>query len=284
MKKLFSDTVVSKLRVLPAPVWVLFVYVSFFFANAYQYLIYGEYVALATAEAYAELGYNFNTSAVGIIMALLQPLVSLAVFEIVLGFTYGSVVGRFRANVNRSDYKFRARYLAILINLVVGVLSIGYFFTQTVDGVPTPDISLFAGFSNYLQADNPYYTIQSLSLSYVITSVFCVIFFEDFRVRFVPHQNQAPLFGMFASIYLGVYALVFAYDLLATFVLYTDVTVTTYDIVAYALRGGFTLLSAVGYYLYYRKLKNSSDDGVSFEIIPPDNSSGSEKIFDDFDF
>ena len=287
MKKLFGDNLVSKLRGIPTFVWVFFVYVSFFFANAYEFLLNGEYAALYTASAYAELGYSINTMTIGIVSSLLQPIVSVLLFEIILGITYNSIAGRYRARINRADYKFRARYLVILINLIVGILSIGYFFTQYVDGVLTPNISLFSGFNNAQNAENPYFTIQSNLLPFAVTAAFCVLFFDDFRKRFVPKQNQAALFSTFSMLFVGIYTLVFAFDLLSTFLFYEKVTLQAYQIAAYATKGGLLVLTGIAYFFYYRKLKKEKDDDSSIEFFPPEDhpsDSGSEKIYDDFDF
>lgn len=289
MKKLFGDSVVSKLRVLPPFVWGLFVYVSFFLAGAYEYVLTGAQAGEYVAQAYAQMGYpsTFNTVTIGVFAAIFSPLFSYVIFEFIIAVIFNSVAGRYRCQINKADFKFRIRYLVLIINTIIGILSIGYFFTQKVNGVLTPKFNLFTELSSAETFENAYYSIQSAVLPFAVTAGFCLWFFEDFRKRFVPSRNQAPLFSMFAMIFIGIYVAIFLIGVLQTFLLYSNVSFTKTDILSYSLEGGVLALAIIGYFVYYLKLKkNEKDDGnnnFTFRVVETEEQP-SEKIFDDFNF
>lgn len=284
MKKLFSDSVVAKLRTVPAFGWVFFVFVSFFFSRAYEYLIMGEYVATMYADAYSELGFQINTAFIGIFASLFSAALSTLVFEVIVYFVYGLVVGRYRSNINKKDFAFRVRYFICIVNLLIGVLSIGYFFTQSINGVATPHIRFYGEIVNYRDAENPYYLIQSSTLPFLLTAILSLFFFEDFRKRFVPTRNQAALFVNFSLIFVGVSILLFGVELIQTFLLFKDSDVTTVGVISYSLEGGSYLLVLIAYFLYYRRLKKISNDPDDPITIVPDDSSHHGNIYDDFGF
>ncbi len=284
MKKLFSDSVVSRLRSVPSFVWVIFVIISFFFSRAYEFLLMGEYYAEILAEAYRELGYSTNTVTVGVIFSLVEAAVYAVIFELILAIVYNWAVGRFRCQINRSDFKFRLRYFVILVNLVIGVLSIGYFFTQYENGVLTPNISLFSGKVNLLEAENPYYAIQSSVLPFVAAAIMAIFFFEDFRSRYVPPRNQPQLFTRFGMIFIGINLILFIYRLFQTFLLFKNSTATTPEIIAYSLEAFSYVAVGAAYYLYYRKLKKDSENQIEITIDDSNDKGKKENIYDDFGF
>lgn len=284
MKKLFSDSVVSRLRSVPPFLWVIFVAISFFFSRAYEFLLMGEYYSEILAEAYKELGYSVNTVTVGVTFSVVEALFYTVIFEALIAIVYNWAVGRFRCQINRPDFKFRLRYFVILVNTVIGILSIGYFFTQYENGVLTPDISLFTGKVNLLTAENPYYSIQSAVLPFLVAAVMTIFFFEDFRVRYVPPRNQPQLFTRFGMIFVGINLLIFVYRLFQAFLLVKDpAPATTPETIAYSLEAFSYVAVTVSYYLYYRKLKKDIEN-IRFETEITDDKGKKENIYDDFGF
>lgn len=284
MKKLFSDSVVSKLRVLPSFVWVIFVIISFFFARAYEFLLTGEYYAAVMEEAYKELGYNINPVTAGVMFSIVEAIFYTVIFEILLAIVFNLVVGRFRCQINRSDFKFRLRYFIVIVNLIIGIISIGYFFTQYENGVINPNISLFSGKINILNAENPYYSIQSAVLPFAVSAIFAIFFFEDFRNRYVPPRNQPTLFIRFAMIFVGINVILFVYRIFQNFLFINNPSpATVTEIVAYSLEAFSYVAASVIYYFYYRKLKKELDN-IHFDIPSSDDKNKNENIFDDFGF
>lgn len=287
MKKIFGDTIVSKLRNIPSFVWVILLFASFFFANAYSCLLNGEYFSYETISAYDKISQqtgqdiNLNPIAFGIIFSLAYCAINLVIFEIIIGFVYNTVAGRFRAQINRADFKFRLRYLMILSNVIVGILSIGYFFTQRYGGVYTGKITFFNGSVNLMIADNPYASIQSAILPFTVTTILLGIFYEDFRERYVPRRNQASLFSFGARIYFGVYIALLLISILRDFVLYkTEHTV--YDIVGVCLDATIKIALAVVAFFNAKRLKKISDSDESEIHIHTDD--GNDNIFGDYGF
>lgn len=283
MKKLYSDTVISKLRAVPAVLWVIFLLVSFFFANAYEFLLSAEYYAHSFAEIYKEMGLTVNTITVGILASVFEAAIYLAIFEILIAITYNLAAGRYRCQINRQDFKFRLRYFMIIVNLIIGVLSVGYFFTQRENGVINPHIVLFGDKINILNATNPYYTIQSSVLPFAVAAIMALVFFDDFRTRYVPKRNQTALFSRFAMIFIGINVLLFVWSLFSNFLLIKTTKPTTVaEIIAYSLQAASYVAAAVGYYFYYRKIKKEPD--IEFSINNDNDKGGSDKIYDDFGF
>lgn len=290
MKKLFGDSVVSKLRTVPAFCWVFFVFATFFFAHAYEYLVLGEYSASLYAKLAEQYSFTVNTAFFGIFTSLLSAGMQTLIFEVVVFIVYGLVAGRYRCNINKKDFAFRIRYFMVLVNLLIGILSIGFFFTQRINGVAAPHMTFFGEIVNYIDAENPYYLIQNSFLPFLLTATLAVFFFEDFRKRFVPLKNQTPLFINFALIYVGVSIILFAIDLIRTFVAFRgEAELTLMGKIAYGVEGGSYLLVVVGYVLYYLHLKKITknddthdDDNITFVV---DNATPDDgNIYDDFGF
>ena len=281
MKKIFSDDIVSKLRRMPSPVWVVFVIVSFFFANAYAYLIEGEYIATQLNLIYTEMGVNFNIITIGIVFSILEAALFTTIMEIIISLIYNTVAGRFRAEINRQDFKFRIRYLTIIINIIIGILSIGYFFTQKINGTYSGTIKLFGSIVNLIEAENPYYTIQVSILPFIVTSLLTLVFYDDFRKRYLHGRNQSALFSMFSKIYIGIYLLIFIFDVFSNFLILEEVSYDIYTIIAYCLKGVAIIIVGIFAFLYYKRINKESQNQ-----IPVNNESHNTNtnIFDDFGF
>ncbi len=283
MNKLYSDKVVAKLRAVPVAVWVLLLLVSFYFAHAYELLLTAEYYAFTVGEVYQELGINVNAVTVGVLFSILEAAVYLVVFEILIAITYNLAAGRFRCQINRQDFKFRLRYFMLVLNLIIGVCSVGYFFTQYENGVINPHIVLFGDKVNILTATNPYYSIQNSVLPFTVAAVMALLFFEDFRSRYVPKRNQTALFSRFAMIFIGINVLFFVYQLFSDFLIVKNPNPATVpEIIAYSLEAASYVAASVGYYFYYLKIKKEPD--VEFIINDDNDKGGSDKIYDDFGF
>ena len=283
MKKIFSDEIVSKLRRIPSPVWVICVIFSFFFANAYAYLIEGEYIAIQLNTIYTEMGISFNIVTIGIVFSIIEAAIFTAVSEIIISLIYNTVAGRFRAEINRQDFKFRIRYLIIIINLIIGIFSIGYFFTQKINGIYTGKIELFGSIANIIEAENPYYTIQSSILPFIVTSFLAFIFYDDFRKRYVHGRNQTALFSMFLKIYIGIYVLIFVFDIFSNFLILEEVVYDVYTIIAYCLKGVAIIIVGILSYLYYKRLDKDTKTNINTNVTNESNNSNTN-IFDDFGF
>lgn len=289
MKTLFSDTVVSKLRKIPTFGWVFFVFVSFFFAFCYEYLLIGEYTTSTMFSMYDEVLGEANLlesispvsiASIGVIASLFEAAMATVIFELILILAYNVCVGRFRAQINRPDFKFRIRYAIIIANTIIGILSIGYFFTQKINGEYVGALTLFGDVVNYVQADNPYYTIQSSFLPFAVYTLVFGFFYEDFRKRYVLQRNQAKLFNFVAIIFVGISLVV---SIVSFFVYFGESTSSTINIVASCLEIGTKLLLGVGALLNSRRLKKISDTPV-VNVYDTTNDHVQKNIFDDFGF
>ena len=286
MKKLFSDNVVSRLRVLPSAVWVLFTFMTFFFSRAYELLVTGEYVMSLYVDILVEAGLSAKAGVVyGVFVSIGSALIETLIFELILHIAYGVLAGRYRAEINKSDFKFRLRYLMIVINLVIGILAIGYFFTQTVNGVHVPQFSLYKnGFVNLVDAENPYYLVQDACMPILVVTLLVMAFYEDFRKRYVPKRNQAKLFAWYGILYVGVEVILYVINLVRA-LLQANVTFGLYDILSYSLEAGAFVLIGVVYFFYWRKLKKEEDIIEPTITFPDEDSGGTDgNIFNDFGF
>lgn len=281
MKVLFSDNTVSKIRRIPSPIWVVFVIISFFFANAYIYLLEGEYMANQVCAIYAEMGLNVNNVTMGILVVLLESALSAIIAEVIIAIVYNVAASRHNISLNRQDFKFRLRYMLIISNLIIGILSIGYFFTQAKNNVYTGTITLFKDTVNMLEFTNPYYNIQSSVLPFIVYSLVLFAFYDDFKTRYVAPRNQANLFANAVKIFIGINLLLFLWNVFQNFLIIENQEQDIYIIIAYCLKGVSIIAISILAYFYYKKLKKISDE----QIFATENTSNhKDNIYDDFGF
>lgn len=281
MKALFSDNVVSKIRRIPSSVWIVFLIISFFFANAYSYILEGEAMAKQLCTIYAEMGTNVNNVTIGVLIIIFASALGAVIAEIAIALVYRFAISRHYVSINSQDFKFRIRYMLIISNLIIGVLSIGYFFTQTADNVYTGSISLFKDKVNLLEFKNPYFSIQNTVLPFIVYSIMLFVFYDDFKSRYVDPRNQANLFANTLKLFVGIYLLSFVFSLFNSFLLVDNQPQDVYTIIAYCLKGVSIMAISVVAYLYYKKLKRISDE----QIFTTENSSNqTDNIYDDFGF
>jgi hypothetical protein len=282
MKYLFSDGIVAKLRKIPAGVWVIFVILSFFFADAYGLLLSGEYYAATAKASYAQYDVSVNETTLGIFFALAEAALYALFFEIICNISYNLAVGRFRVALNRADFRFRLRYLLVIANTIIGILSIGYFFTQSINGVYTGKITLFGDVINMIAAENPYYEIQNAVMPFFVMSVAIGLFYEDFRVRFVPKRNQEKIFAYFAKFYIGIYLALLVLDVVYNFLLLTNVQHDTVEVISYCVNLAVKVGIAVWAYVNDRRLAKISNEPD--DEIKTDDDHHDKNIYSDFGF
>ncbi len=186
MKKLFSDKVIAKLRVVPTPVWFIFLAISCFFVQCRTTVVTaGEAIATfneAWADLMAETGESFsiNTTAFTVFTCIFSGLVSAAITEAVIYIVYAFTARRFFCAINQKDFSFRARILIIIVNLIVGVFSLTSFIHEGAGNIVIALINI------------------------TVPALFIAWYYEDYRVRFVPKRNHASLFRLFAIVYLVI--------------------------------------------------------------------------------
>lgn len=290
MKKLYGDNLISKIRSCPAPIMVLLLIISYFFANAYYMIIIGEEVSYQAIQAYSEVGlnYNLNPLGIGIIYTIIAPCIYTIIIEILRSITYSIITARGFAQINKSDYSFRFRYTFIIANIIIGILSIGYFFTQKYNGVYTGTIAFYSGIANNLNESitNPYYAIQTHCLPFIVRSIMILCFSDDLMRRFIPHSLHKKVFALFMEIYLSISGIYLIIQTMNAFVLHT--TTDVYVIAAFCVDWAAKIIITGIYLLYYFKVLNKKVEVVSNEINITFNENEEQKkddnIYDDFNF
>ena len=279
MKKLLSDELVAKYRVLPNAVWFLISACAAFFANAYSTLIDTASSASAVAESLASLnmGVTLNYAAFISLSCVLSALLTAGIFEIINHIASGILLARFSAKTNRSDIKFRLRLCYIYANICIGIIGIVYFFTQVTDGAYTGAFSLF----NW---DNDVELILSSIVPFSALTFFLFVFYEDFRIRFLPKRNHARALLYVGRIYFGLYFVVELIIALRAVIFYSA-DLTAIEIASSWVSVAVVALWAGAAYLYYNKLKKMPDDDdtdqpITFIVEEPTK----HNIYDDFGF
>ncbi len=276
MNKLLSDDLVAKYRSLPEFVWYIFVAISVFFANAYEYIFSAGVNLKEMTNALAEynLPIAINSIAFIVITCVFSAIISTLIFELINHLVAGILLGRFGCKTNRNDLKFRLRICYIYSNLFIGLIGISYFFTQTQGGNYT---GVFNAMDYTL--GNDVYTILSCLIPFSSLTFFIFVFFEDTRKRFLPKRNQARALTYFSRIYFGITLAINLFG--SVFSINTDAAVI--DIVANWLPLGVTALWTVGAYLYYLYIKKQPDDTTEepIQVIIEEKKSN---IYDDFGF
>lgn len=236
MKLLFKDGFVAKLKKLPDWGWMFLLYVTFFFRDAYSLVGNLSAEAEGLAAQFAEMGMVVNAKAMMVVSALIYPLIVTALFELLMMAVYSLLARRFYiVSVNRKDFVFRVRIVIIVANLILGLIGIFYFFFEETR------------------------LILPAIFEYSVQTALLVLFYEQFRKFMLPKRMHATFFMYIARIYVGIYLLIGAFQLIT-------------GLVSAPLPQGTELASIILWFLipaisaalalfYYKKLvKISSED------------------------
>ncbi len=281
MKSLLSDSLVAKFRVLPEIVWFLISAVAVFFANAYYYVTSSaDAIGLIMENVSAmEVELSINALAFIIISCVFLAIFSALIFELINHIVSGVLLARFSAKTNRSDIKFRLRLCYIYSNLLIGLIGVSYFFTQTTNGA-------YTGVFSPDNFNNDVELILSSIVPFSSLTFFLYVFYEDFRVRFLPQRNHPRALLFIGRLYFGIYLVITLIEALRAVVFYSGV-LSVVAMVACWLDFGIVAIWAFLAYLYYQKLKKNpydNDDHGPKETITIINEPKQRNIYDDFGF
>lgn len=260
LKFLLKDEIIAKLRKIPKAVWYFILALSFFGRDSYTIIEEGRLTAKNYLAALGENMPNFNDRAFIIIACITIPLVYTLFAEIIMNIIYNILTRRFVMAINKEDFTFRVRITLIVSNIIIGIISIIYYFA--------PQSML----------------VISAVFNFAVPTLLFAWFYEDFRVRYVPKMHQYSLMNYVAKIYLGV---VTAFSALS-FIYYMfmiDIDKTTLDIVAYSLDLGIKLIFVLLAYLYGKRLyKQSKEPEDNNLFIVKEQPKADSNVFKDFNF
>lgn len=266
MKKLFGDGAIAKLRAIPAWLWVVAEWLAIYFANLYTLLVNSEQMAAETKRTLLDAAnegvelVEVNEVALGILLSALSALFILAAVELLTGLAHNVARNKFGCGISRADFKFRVRHFVILTHLAIGVLSIGYFFTNVKNGAAVPLIKLFDGTPLLSDGyENPYFQIQSSVLPFLATVVAFAPFYDDFRARYAPPRAQAPLFREFATIFIGIHVGLYVARLIFSTVLVRDGGLDAISIATDALNAVVYAATGIACYFRHKKIKKENE-------------------------
>lgn len=261
MKFLLKDESVAKLRKLPKWIWYIIFAVSFFLRDTYVLIEQSK----LTAQNYLEyLGgesiINFGSTALIVFSCIFAPAIYTLFAEIIMNFCYNVLGRRFVMALNSDDFTFRTRLILILSNLIIGVISVVYYFMPSSIGI-----------------------ISSI-IDFGIPTLLFGIFYEYFRVMYLPKRNHFRVFSYVAKIYLGIFLAMSLFSFML-YMLSVDVERTTLDTVAYSLDLGIKLIFVLLGYLYAKRLKIKSQEPEDNDIfIVKDEPKQDDTVFKDFNF
>lgn len=281
MKSLLSDSVIAKFRVLPEIIWFLISTVAVFFANAYYFITSSSDAIDMIMENVSSLDVqlNINVFAFIAVSCVFLALFRALVFELINHIAAGVLLARFSAKTNRSDIKFRLRLCYIYSNLMIGLIGISYFFTQTTNGA-------YTGVFTLNNINNDVELILSSIVPFSSLTFFLYVFYEDFRVRFLPKRNHPRALLFVGRLYFGIYSVLALIAALRAVIFYSGV-LSVVAMVSYWLDFGIVAIWSVVAYLYYLKLKKNpsdDDDHDSNETVIVINETKQHNIYDDFGF
>jgi len=262
MKFLFQDKIIGKINKIPTFFWFLLLAAAEFFADAYSSLFSAKTNVAEMAAQYenlfSEAELTLNQPVIIAIACVFSALISALICELLIRVAF-AVVRRFALNVQKNDFCFRVRLVIIIADVILGLIGIIYFFYPSVMGL------LKALFE---------VTVPALLLGW---------FYEDFRERFVPRQNQARVFSLVAEIYLGIYFALRAMDLILTLGFYRT-ALSTLDTVAVIAAPVVVLALGGVAILWYFRLKKISSVPEEPTIDENDEKPKDDTIFKDFGF
>ncbi len=261
MKFLLKDQTVAKFRKLNKWIWYLFLAASFFISDAYL-LIEDSKI---TAQSYLDMlgGQNLiaiSTTAMVITSCIFIPIIYTVFAEIIMNFCYNIVARRFLMALNADDFTFRARLVLILSNIIIGVISVTYFFAPKAIGI-----------------------ISSI-IDFAVPTLLFACFYEDFRTRYLPKRNHYRVFAYVAKIYLGI-SVIFSFLSFINNIVNLNVEKSVLDTIAYSIDLGIKLIVAGLAYLYAKRLKIKSEEPEDNDIfIIKEEPKKNDTVFKDFNF
>lgn len=258
MKFLFRDNVVAKLKKLPDFGWMCLLYVTFFFRDAYSLVGNLSAEADSLAAQVAEMGMVVNTKAVMVVSSLIYPLIVTVIFELLIMAVYSLLARRFYiVSINRKDFAFRIRIVIILANLILGLIGIFYFFFAETRAI-LPAI-----------------------FEYSVQTALLVWFYEQFRRSMLPKRIHAVFFMYIARIYVGIYLLIGAFQLITGLV--SVPTPQGLELASLILWFLIPALSAVLGVIYYKRLVKISLETEDNDIFIRKDEDNND-IFKDLGF
>ena len=262
MKFLFQDKIIGKINKIPTVFWFLLLATSEFFAAAYVLLNNAKINVADMAAQYenlfAEAELSINQPVMIAVTCVLSALVSAVICEVLIRVAF-AVVRRYAMDVQKFDFCFRVRLVIILSNVVLGLIGIVHFFFSNLTGILTSVFEV---------------TVPALLLGW---------FYEDYRVRFVPRQNQARVFSLVAKLYLGIYFALRAIDLILALGVYKR-DLSALDTAAVIVAPSIVLVLGLIALLDYFRLKKISSVPEESTIDNNDEKPKDDTIFRDFGF
>ncbi len=282
MKSLLSDSVIAKFRILPEAVWFLISVVAVFFAGAYNYITSSADAIAILMDNVASMDVELQINPIAFIAVscVFTSFLQAAIFELINHLVAGVLLARFSAKTNRSDLKFRLRLCYIYSNLLIGLIGISYFFTQTTNGAYTGVFSLD-------NVENDVELILSSIVPFSSLTFFLYVFYEDLRKSFLPQRNHPRALLFIGRLYFGIYLILTLIGALRAVIFHSN-ALSVIMMVSYWLDFGVVAIWSAIAYLYYLKLKkepsdnNNGDDPQEPIIVITETKQ--HNIYDDFGF
>jgi len=261
LKFLLKDERVAKFRKLSKWVWYIILAVSFFLRDTYILIEQGK----ITAQSYLEyLGgenlINFGSTALIVFSCIFAPAIYTLFAEIIMNFCYNILARRFVMAINAEDFTFRVRLTLILSNLLIGIISVVYYF------VPSSIV------------------IIASVIDFAIPALLFGLFYEDFRIKYIPKKNHYRVFSYVAKIYLGIFLVMSLFSFMY-YMLSVNIERNNLDTIAYSLDLGIKLIFVLIGYLYAKRLHVKSQEPEDNDIfIIKDEPKQEENVYKDFHF
>lgn len=248
-EKLYSNETISKLKKMPIIVWYLLFGVASFFSSIYSVTSMGQEFITAFSEMFS----GVNARRLLIVYYPLTFILDVIIFEVIAYLVYSLIAKRFFLQLSQDDFVFRLRLTMIIINVIIGLVSLIFFI------VPEAQLLTNAIVTPFAQA------------------FFLAFFFFEICKNFVPLSFAHKVYLYIARIYLVVFIAINAINLITLF------TLEGVKAMEYLAAGARLLVYSLMFFLvyyHYNKLKS----------IPPkeppkdEQEKPDETVFKDFGF
>ncbi|MFI3229520.1 MAG: hypothetical protein R3Y23_05085 [Bacillota bacterium] len=242
----------------PAWLMMLFVAISYFFANAYVILWDAEIMVEELAEV---MGYSSNNWVVLAMIYIFDPLISLAIFEFFFSLFYRALFAGGSVNSNKNFFMQTARTLYIISNLIIGLYSISYFWAPE------------------------FYVYGTSILDYIIevgVVIFGFIVFSWSIINPVRLKDAFNKIFMYYFLWMGIFCALTFFNILVD----TEYYGSEY-VIAYSIRLGLIILSGAFVYMVLGKkiTARAAKFAPPLESVTPHPSNfNMEDISDVFNF
>ncbi len=126
-EKLYSKEIIKKLKKVPIFIWYIIFGLSATLASIYSLVISNPETIQILSDMFAEQITNINVKYILYLSYPITIIIEIIIFEVIAYLVYSIIAKRFFIELSQQDFIFRLRITMIIINTIIGLVSLIYF-------------------------------------------------------------------------------------------------------------------------------------------------------------